>query len=360
MRWLIVAGGTGGHIFPGLAIAQTLLKKGREVYFVSGTRKIERLILKDKPFPVLELDVEGFLGRAFKDKIKASYKMLKAFLKAFKFIKKIEPQIIFATGGYISFPVVLAGKLKGKKTSLHEQNIEPGWANRVLSKLVDRVFVSLPGSEKYFPQKKVVFSGNPVRSEIKEKRKKEHNGKGLLVLGGSLGARFINQLSIRVIPRLLKDFNDLLVIHQTGLEDFEWVKEEYIKILPKKDIERIKVFSFIEDMAWAYAQADLVLGRAGATTLAELFASGKPAFFIPFPYAIKNHQERNAAMVAQRGGALYLKQELATPEKVYSLLKELLQNQEKLENMKKAMQSLYIEDSEEIIIREMESLVKHA
>lgn len=360
MRWLIVAGGTGGHIFPGLAIAQTLLERGREVYFISGTRKIERLILKDRPFSVFELEVEGFLGRALKDKIKACYKMVKAFLKAFKVIKKIEPQIIFATGGYISFPVILAGKLKGKKTSLHEQNIEPGMANKVLSKLVDKVFISLPGSEKYFPKKKVIFSGNPVRREIKEKRKREHSGKGLLILGGSLGARFINQLSLKVVPQLLEDFDQLLVIHQTGLEDFEWVKEEYLKILPEKDLNRIRIFSFIEDMAWAYAQADLVLGRAGATTLAELFASGKPALFIPFPYATRNHQERNAEMVAKKGGAFYLKQELATSEEVYCLLKELFQNEQKLETMKKAMQSFYIENSEEIIIKEMEALVKYA
>lgn len=360
MRWLIVAGGTGGHIFPGLAIAQSLLEKRREVYFVSGTRKIEHLILKDKPFPVLELDVEGFLGRAFKDKIRAGYKMVKAFLKAFKFIKKIDPQIIFATGGYISFPVILAGKLKGKKTSLHEQNIEPGLANKILSKFVDKVFISLPGSEKYFPQDKVVFSGNPVRKEIKEKRGKEHSGKGLLILGGSLGARFINQLSLKVVPQLLEEFENLLVIHQTGLEDFVWVKEEYQKVLPEERLNRVKLFSFIEDMAWAYAQADLVLGRAGATTLAELFASGKPAFFIPFPYATRNHQERNAEMVAKKGGALYLKQESATPEKVYHLLKELFQSEERLQSMRKAIESFYVENSEDIIIKEMETLIKYA
>ncbi|MCS7278469.1 MAG: undecaprenyldiphospho-muramoylpentapeptide beta-N-acetylglucosaminyltransferase [Thermodesulfobacteriaceae bacterium] len=360
MRWLIVAGGTGGHIFPGLALAQSLLERGREVYFISGTRKIERLILKNKPFPVLELEVEGFLGRALKDKIKASYKMIKAFLKACKFIKTIEPQIIFATGGYISFPVVLAGKLKGKRTSLHEQNLEPGLANKVLSKLVDKVFISIPGSEKFFPSKKVVFSGNPVRGEIKKRREKEHSGKGLLILGGSLGARFINQLALKVVPQLLAEFENLLVIHQTGLEDLDWVREEYLKILSQEQLERIKVFSFIEDMAWAYAQADLILGRAGATTLAELFALGKPALFIPFPYATKNHQERNAEIVAKKGGAFYLRQEVATPDRVYSLLKELFQDEKKLKNMAKAMEDFYVENSEEIIIKEMEALVENA
>lgn len=360
MKWLIVAGGTGGHIFPGLALAQTLLEKRREVYFISGTRKVERLILKNKPFPVLELEVEGFLGRALKDKLRATYKMVKAFLKALNYIKKIDPQIIFATGGYISFPVILAGKLKGKKTSLHEQNIEPGLANKVLSKLVDKIFVSIPGSEKYFPQKKVIFSGNPVRKEIKEKKQREHSGIGLLILGGSLGARFINQLSLKVVPTLLTDFKNLLVIHQTGLEDYDWVKEEYFKLLSEEDLKRLKIFSFIEDMAWAYAQTDLVLGRAGATTLAELFAVGKPAFFIPFPYATRNHQERNAEMVAKQGGAIYLKQESATPEKVYSLLKELFLNKKKLENMAKIMKTFYVENSEEIIIKEMEDLLKYA
>ncbi len=355
-----MAGGTGGHLFPGIAVAQELMRMGREVYFISGIRKVEKVILKDSPFKVYELDVEGFLGRSVLNKGRAFLKMGKAVLKAYKLIKKLNPQVIFATGGYISFPVVLAGKCQGKVTGLHEQNIEPGLANKVLSKLVDRVFVSIKGSEIHFPKEKVIFSGNPVRKELLQKKQREHPGKGLLILGGSLGAKFINEISLKIIPELLKDFQDLFVIHQTGLDDYERIKEMYEKKLRKEQKERLKVCPFIKDMSWAYSQADLVLGRAGATTLAELFAVGLPAIFIPFPYATNNHQEKNARSVAEKGGAILIKQDEATPERVLRELKSLLNFPEKLKMMAQAMKSFFIKDSEKIIINELERLVENA
>ena len=359
MKWLIVAGGTGGHLIPGVSIAQQLLKLKREVYFVSGTRKIEETILRNKPFEVYRLDVEGFIGRPFKDKIRAFIKMIKATTRAYKLVKKLNPHIIFATGGYISFPVVLAGKLKGKKLGLHEQNIEPGIANKVLSYMVDKIFVSIEESKNYFPKKNVIFSGNPVRKELLNPKPREHSGKGLLILGGSLGARFINELGLKIVPLLLDEFKELFIIHQTGLDDFEKIKNEYKKIIKEENIKRLKVFPFIEDMSWAYSQVDLFLGRCGATTLAELFAVGLPAIFIPFPYATKNHQEKNAKIVAQKGGAILIRQKEATPEIVLKELRSLLKNSEKLKNMSQVMKSFFIKDPEKIIIEEMERLVKN-
>jgi len=359
LRWLIVAGGTGGHIIPGVAIAQELLKMQREVYFVSGTRRIEEVILKNKPFKVYRLDVEGFIGRALKDKIRAFIKMIKAINEAYKLIKDLDPHIIFATGGYISFPIVLVGKFRNKKIGLHEQNIEPGLANKLLSYMVDRIFVSIEESKKYFPEKKVIFSGNPVREDILNLKPREYSGKGLLILGGSLGARFINELALRIVPRLLDEYKDLLIIHQTGLDDFEKVKNEYQNLIKEENVSRLKVFPFIEDMSWVYSQVDLFLGRCGATTLAELFAVGLPAIFIPFPYATKNHQEKNARIVAQKGGAVLIRQKEATPELVLKEIKSLLENKEKLRSMSQVMKSFFIKDSRKIIIEELEGLVKN-
>ncbi len=359
MKWLIVAGGTGGHIIPGVAVAQKLMKTQREVCFVSGKRKIEEVILKNKPFKVYRLDVEGFIGRALKNKLRAFIKMVKAVAKAYSLIKTINPDIIFATGGYISFPVVIAGKIRGKKLGLHEQNIEPGIANRVLSRMVDKIFVSLEESKKYFPAKKVIFSGNPVRAEILDQKPKEHSGKGLLILGGSLGAKFINELALKIVPLLLEEYHDLFVIHQTGLNDFKKVEKEYENLIKKENKNRLKVFPFIEDMSWAYSQADLFLGRCGATTLAELFAVGLPAIFIPFPYAVKNHQEKNAKIVAQKGGAILIRQVSATPEVVLKEIKVLLEDKKRLKNMSQAMKSFFVKNSEEIIIKELEGLVKN-
>lgn len=359
MRWLIVAGGTGGHIIPGVAIAEQLLNLQREVYFVSGMRKIEEVILKDKPFKVYRLDVEGFIGRSFKDKFRALIKMIKAIVKSYKLVKELNPHIIFATGGYISFPVVLAGKLRGKKMGLHEQNIEPGLANKVLNYLVDKIFVSIEESKKYFPEKKVVFSGNPVRNEVLNLKPREHKGRGLLILGGSLGAKFINELSLKIVPLLLEEYKDLFVIHQTGLDDFERVKKEYENLLKDEQKNRLRVFPFIEDMSWAYSQVDLFLGRCGATTLAELFAVGLPAIFIPFPYATKNHQEKNAKIVAEKGGAILIRQAEADPFLVLKEIKALLDNRERLKNMSQVMKSFFVKDSKDIIIKEMEGLIKN-
>lgn len=360
MRWLIVAGGTGGHIFPGIAVAEELRRKKREVYFISGTRKIERTILEDRPFVVYHIDVEGFLGRSFLEKLKAAFKMTKAILICLNLIRKIKPDIVFATGGYVAFPVVVSAKVFGKVTGLHEQNIQPGAANKVLSRMVDRIFISIKGAEKYFPREKVVFSGNPIRKDILQKKPREHEGVGILILGGSLGARFINDLSLKIVPLLLKVYPDIVVYHQTGLEDFERVSKKYQEILDQEDRSRVRVYSFIRDMGWIYSQVDLFLGRAGATTLAELFAVGLPAVFIPFPYATGDHQKKNALAVAEKGGAVVIDQKEATSEKVLNILSELLENRERLSKMSKAMKSLFIENSEEIIIQTMEGLRKHA
>jgi len=359
LKWLIVAGGTGGHIIPGVAVAQQLLKLQREVYFISGTRKVEETILKNKPFKVYRLDVEGFIGRSSKDKLRAFIKMIKAIVKAYKIVDDLNPHIILATGGYISFPVVLVGKIKGKKLGLHEQNIEPGVANKVLSYMVDKIFVSMEESKNYFPGEKVVFSGNPVRENILNLKPKEHSGRGLLILGGSLGARFINELAIKLVPHLLEEFDDLLIIHQTGLDDFEKVKNEYKKLIKKEHESRLRVFPFIENMSWAYSQVDLFLGRCGATTLAELFAVGLPAIFIPFPYATRNHQEKNAKIVAQKGGAILIRQRDANPEVVLKEIKHLLKNEEKLKSMAQIMKSFYTLAPQEVIINGLEGLIKN-
>ena len=359
MKWLIVAGGTGGHIFPGIAVAETLIKEGKEVLFVSGTRKIEREILANYSFPKEVIDVEGFIGKDFPAKVKSSVKMAKSILKARKILKDFVPDVIFATGGYVSIPIVLVGRFYGKVIGLHEQNIEPGVANKLLSRLVDKIFVSIESSKKYFPEHKVVFSGNPVRKELRsviEKRKKKTH-KGILFMGGSQGARFINKLALNIVPKLIKEIDDLFVIHQTGFAKEREIKEFYEKELSEHEKERLYVKAFIKDMVWAYSQVDLVVGRAGATTLAELFATKTPAIFIPFPYATHNHQEKNAREVSEKGGAFCIVEKHADPEKIYKLILELFSQPNKLKEMSEIMGSFYKEDAEKIIIQQLEACV---
>ncbi len=358
MRWVITAGGTGGHLIPGLCLAEEIMRNGEELIFISGTRPVEKHILKDKPFRVYQLEVEGIVGRPLKDKIRAIVKLIKAIHKARKILADYKPHAIIAEGGYVSVPVVIAGKLLGINTALHEQNVIPGKANLLLSKMVDRVFISFSESKKYFPEKKVVFSGNPVRRELLLPRERTHRGRGLLVVGGSLGARFLNDLTLKLFPRLFESFPDLFLIHQTGQDDFERVKREYEKS-PYfwRFKENIKIFPFIEDMGWAYNEADLVIARAGATTVAELVALRKPAILIPYPYATGGHQDKNAEVLSRIGGAIKLRQEEIEEEKFLHLLKDLLSHKETLEKMKRAYETLKVENPSEIILSEMRKLI---
>lgn len=357
MRWTICAGGTGGHLIPGIALAEEIKRRGEELIFFSGTREIEKHILKNKPFKIYHLEVEGFVGRPFKNKVRAGFKLMKAVFKAKKILQEFKPQAIIAEGGYVSIPVILAGKLLGIKTSLHEQNVIPGKANLLLSKLVDRVFISFPESKRYFPKEKVVFSGNPVRKELLLPRERIHKGLGLLVIGGSLGARFLNDLTLKLFSRLFETFPDLLLIHQTGLEDYERVRGEYEKSpLWERYKERIKVLPFIEDMGWAYHEVDLVIARAGATTVAELIALRKPAILIPYPYAVGRHQDKNAEVLEKRGAVLKFNQEEIEEEHFFEVIKDLLSHKEKLEKMKEAYEGMKIGDPLEIILSEMKRL----
>lgn len=359
MRWVIVAGGTGGHLIPGIALAEELMQRGEEVLFISGKRPIEKKILKNRPFPVKELEVEGIVGRPLKDKVRAMFKLFKATCSSYNLLKKYAPSAILAEGGYVSVPVVLSAKLLGIKSALHEQNLLPGRANRLLSRLVDRVFISFPESAIFFPAGKTIFSGNPVRRELFLPREREHESSGLLILGGSLGARFLNDLILKIIDKLYSEIPSLFLIHQTGLKEYEKVKSQYEKWpLWERYKERIKIFPFIEDMGWAYQQADLVIARAGATTLSELIALKKPAILIPFPFAADKHQDKNAEVLARAGVALVFKQEEIRPEIFLEKVLTLLRDTSHLKQMSSAYESFNIAKPEKIIIGEMKKIIQ--
>ncbi len=355
MRLVIAGGGTGGHLFPGLALAEEITARGGEVLFVGCGRKIEELVLSDVPFQVKTLSAEGLLGRPFLKKISASFKMLISFSKALNILRSFRPQGVFGVGGYASVPTILAAKVLRLPCAIHEQNSIPGLANRLLGRLVSKIFVSFPSTDRYFPMKKVIFSGNPVRRKVLEPRQREHQGLGLLITGGSQGARALNRLMLKIIPELFKRFSNLFVIHQTGFQDKELVVSTY-----EKHGIHVKVYPFIQDMAWAYAQADLVICRAGATTIAELCALGKPAIYIPFPYATHGHQEKNAKILVEHGAGLMFREKDLSPEELLEAASWLLRDREKRQKMAKAAKNLFPKNALEIIISEMEALLTGA
>ena len=319
IRLVITGGGTGGHIFPGIALAQAMMfaYPGCEVLFIGTERKIDRNALSDLGFQTMTIRSQGLKGKSPAAKLGTLLQLPAALIKATRIIRKFKPDLVFGVGGYVTGPVVLAARLLGVATCIHEQNSIPGLANKLLGRIADRIFVSLPGSEKYFPRKKTILSGNPVRSTlIKAAREMEpaaeHDSLTLLVLGGSQGARRLNSLMLEAAEKCLGTVvPPPRIIHQTGEDDEAFVRQRYAELGLNA-----RVASFFTDMAVIYSQADLVVSRAGATTIAEITVFQKPAILIPFPYAADNHQEVNGRYLVEAGGGIMFRQADLSGEKL--------------------------------------------
>lgn len=333
IRLIIAGGGTGGHIFPGLAVGKELLKRypGSEVLFVTGDRRIEGDILKDAGINRVSITVEGIKGRGLIRTIKSAIKLPLGLIQSVFIIKGFSPDIVLGVGGYSAGPVCLAARLMGIRTAIHEQNSFPGITNRLLSRFVDRVFISFEESSAHFPKDKVRVTGNPVREEFMGEGERPEEGSGrftILVTGGSQGASAINRVFIEALKKIRDRGRDPRVIHQAGKADFERVVRGYREGGMEAD-----VMPFIQDMPKAYRQADIVIGRAGAGTVFELAALGKPSILIPFPFAADDHQTANASMLAHAGGAVMIPQDELDPDRLAEVLIGFMDDRASLEEM---------------------------
>jgi UDP-N-acetylglucosamine--N-acetylmuramyl-(pentapeptide) pyrophosphoryl-undecaprenol N-acetylglucosamine transferase len=303
MRMIVTGGGTGGHLFPGIAVAEEMLRRFPQarVLFVSTDRAIDNSMLADRPFEKQAIACLPLKGKSAWGTMKSMIRLPISLWQALRIVRSFRPQLVLGVGGYVTGPVVLAAWLMGVKTCIHEQNSIPGMANRMLGKIVDQIYISIPGSEELFPKHKAVLTGNPLRAELlqaADRQKEQGRGKTVLVLGGSQGAHRLNTLMVEAFAG--NPFGETVQVrHQTGSRDEEWVRRGYAEAGVSA-----RVSSFIADMAAAYGEADLVVSRAGATTLAELAVLGKPAILIPYPYAADDHQTTNAAFLVRGGAAL--------------------------------------------------------
>lgn len=337
-RLLIAGGGTGGHIFPAVAVAETFLARSEnhEVLFVNTGRPLDRKILGDRDLPFACITVASIKGKGLWQTLKALSTFPLSLWKAFVITGKYRPHALLAVGGHAAAPAALAAKMRGIPLLLHEQNKLPGLTTRLLSRLAAEVHVSFPGTRLPVKAKKIFVSGNPVRRELvacrTRKRKKTETFR-LLVLGGSQGARGLNRAVCQTLP-LLNNL-PLEVVHQTGEADRIWVREAYEKAGIKGCIQ-----AFIQDMHSCYRETDFVLCRAGATTVAELAAVGLGAVFIPFPHAADNHQYHNARAMADIGAARILEEKTLDPEILAQILTEYARNPEATESMATAALTL--------------------
>jgi UDP-N-acetylglucosamine--N-acetylmuramyl-(pentapeptide) pyrophosphoryl-undecaprenol N-acetylglucosamine transferase len=340
VKIVIAGGGTGGHLFPGVAIAEEFRRRSKEndVLFIGTNRGLEARVLPQIGFPLATLEVEGVKGRGLIRSLAALAKIPLSLLQSRRIIRGFGPGIVIGVGGYASGPAVLAAHFMGLPTVIAEQNAIPGETNKILGKFADRVFVSFPETAGWFRKDRVRVTGNPIRAAIAGAPKRERkpgDAMTLLVFGGSQGAHRINVAVLEALPRLGDLKGRIRMIHQTGKDDLENVTQGY-----RDQALEAKVLPFITDMAAAYGEADLLVCRAGATSIAEITASGKAAIFIPFPFAVNDHQTKNAELLVNRGAAAMIPERDLTGESLSGVIRRLAQDPGKIEEMERNAASL--------------------
>ena len=338
MRLLLAGGGTGGHLFPAVALAEKLLEqeKQAEVLFVGTERGIEARVLPELGLPLQTVDIKGFAGRGLLAKIEVLMKLVTSTRQGIKILQQFKPDVVVGVGGYASAPMVVAAKLKGLPVVLHEQNAIPGLTNRLLARWADRVCLSFDETVDAFHGAKMELTGNPLRGSLESCPEMADDKPLLLIFGGSRGARAINDAMCAALPALTVWKNQIEIVHQTGDEDYESVCRKY------KDAgwDGATVLPFINDMASVYRRAHLVLCRAGATTIAELTACGRPSILIPYPHAAGDHQTANARALAVKGAAMMLDQRDVDGRKLAMIIDGLLKTPNELKSMARVARSL--------------------
>jgi UDP-N-acetylglucosamine--N-acetylmuramyl-(pentapeptide) pyrophosphoryl-undecaprenol N-acetylglucosamine transferase len=358
VRLIITGGGTGGHLFPGIAVAKEMSRRCEkgESLFVTGGRRMESDILSRAGYQQTSIAVEGIKGRGWKRGMMVLVKLPWSFLQALMIVRRFSPHIVLGVGGYSAGPVCVAAKVMGIPSAIHEQNSFPGITNRLLCRVVDRVFISFEESAAHFRGGALFLTGNPIRRELLaggEAQKKESTRFTVLVTGGSQGAHAINETFVEALRILKLTGRDVYAIHQTGEADWNWVADAYRKMeLPGE------VIPFIQDMAGAYQKADMVVSRAGASTISELAAMGKPSILVPYPYAANNHQETNARMLAERGGAVMVLQKDLTGQGLANLLEKYMDDRASLKDLGELAKSAGKPDADRIIVDHLLDMIR--
>jgi len=347
---MIAGGGTGGHLFPGIALAEEFRRRdaGADVTFVGTEHGIEAKIIPREGYPLRFLRAEGLVGKSFIRKVTGVAKMVLSFLDARRILASDSPDIVIGVGGYASGAIVLMASLKSIPTLVHEQNSVPGTTNRILGKFVDRVCVTYQESMSAFPIGKTFLTGNPVRLKIMKGDRDsscrlfslDRQMFTVFIFGGSSGAASINRTVVDALNHLGDLREDVQFLHQTGDRDFENIRDAYRKTGMKGTVA-----PFIYQMAEAYAASDLVISRAGATTLAELTALGKPAILVPYPFAAGRHQEFNALKLKEMGAAHVVLDHEMNGKTLADHIRDLYENTSGLKDMQRASRGLGTPDA---------------
>ena len=355
MRVLIGAGGTGGHIYPGIAIAKEIMRRdpASVVRFVGTARGLENRLVPQAGFELSLIESAGLVNMGLMQRLRGLLILPKSFWAARGLIKSFAPDVVVGVGGYVSGPVVMTASLMHVPTVLVEPNAVPGFTNRRLARFVDAAAVSFEATLPYFPGKSVV-TGNPVRREFFEIEPKQRDPKklSLLLFGGSQGSRAINNAMIAALPHLDAHREYLQVTHQTGPADFSKVRHAY----DEAGWREAKVREYIDNMMSEFATNDLIISRAGATTSAELMAAGKAAIMIPLPGQLE--QTRNAEALENGGAARMIHQDDLSGERLAREIDSLISSPVEITEMEKAARTMARRDAAEAAVDLIEDLVK--
>lgn len=363
MKIVLAGGGTGGHLFPGIAVAEEFRRRSEspEVIFIGTEKGIEASIVPREGYPIRYVGAEGVVGKSLMKKFSAGMKTAVSVYEAHRLLRGLRPDAVIGLGGYASFGPVLVGSFLSIPTLIMEQNAVPGLANRILSRIADIVCVTYHESIAFFPKNKTYITGNPVRQGILTAQREsayelfglERGRFTVFVFGGSLGARKINNAVCNVFNSLHDMREKIQFLHQTGKNDYEAVRETYRKWGFKGTLA-----PFIHRMPEAYAVADLVISRAGATTLAELTAVGRASILVPYPHAAGHHQEQNAQRLSEMGAARVIPDHELDGETLAKHVRELYEDSGIRTEMARACRSLGRPDAAQKVVEIVMSLIK--
>lgn len=345
MRYLLAGGGTGGHIYPALTIAEAIKQQDpdAEFLYVGTTTGREAQVVPKTGIPFVTIESGGLINLSLLEKLKGGFKALRGILDSLGHIRRFRPDVVIGTGGFVSGPVLLAARLAGRPVVIQEQNAFPGFTNRIAARWAEAVFVPYEEAKPHFPAgTRFQIAGNPVRQEVGAATRAagrkafgcSESDQVLVVMGGSGGARDFNRAAVSAIKLLASELPALKVLHITGERYFDQVTEAY------GGLAAVTALPYQHNMPEAYAAADAGLFRAGALTLAEVQVRSLPAVLIPSPNVTHNHQEWNARILEQRGAALVVRESEMSPDRLAGALRALLIDAERITDMRDALQAL--------------------
>ena len=362
-RFFITGGGTGGHIYPAIAVADAL--KDDEIFYVGNPKNLEFDIVKKKKYKFLCVNIHGMPRNFGFDLIKWIFQLSFAILKCCFYILKYKPDAVFGTGGYVSAPALLAAKLLRVPYMMHDCDAQPGLVTRKIAPYASCVSLAFECAKNYINNKNCYINGNPIRAEFKTLSKSEARKRlnledklTLCIMGGSQGARTINDASVDVLKQLSKNYN-LQIIFQTGKRNFDAVIEQLLKIYPDYEADKnIIVKPYFEDMVTVLKASDIAVSRSGSLSISEICASGIAPVFVPYPYAAADNQRKNAKFMVEKGAGLYIEDNELTANKLLDTIKSIILDRNKLSELQRNSLALAKFDGTEKIVEQLKEISK--